>query len=386
MKKFSTALGLVCLAVSTLGGVSSASARTFVYVSNAQDGDIDGYALDKETGSMVSLGKTKVGKMVMPMAVSPNKQFLYAVLRSQPFSVVTYAVDPVNGTLTQKATAPLPDSMAYASTDATGRFLFTASYGGDKVAVTPIDATGLVESAAIQVIPTGKTAHCILPDHTNKFVYATNLGSSQILQFRFEAKTGKLTPNKPSLMKSRPENGPRHIAFSPDNKYLYVIHELTGNIAQYSINKNNGTLTEIGYTASVPSDSGLLPGVTRAAAGASTNAAVVDDKPRIWAADLQITPNGRFLYASERTGSKIALLSVTPGSGQPVYVSNYPTETQPRGIKVDPTGTYLVVTGEKSDRLSLYKINQTTGELTLLDRYPVGKDANWVEIVDLPTN
>ncbi|MDR3439525.1 MAG: beta-propeller fold lactonase family protein [Telmatospirillum sp.] len=383
-------LGALCLSVSAFGFTTGASAKTFVYVSNAEDGDIDGFVMNKANGVLTSLGKTKAGKLVMPMAVSPNKQFLYAAVRSQPFTVVTYAIDPASGVLTQKATAPLPDSMAYLSTDKTGRFLFSASYGGNKIAVNPINASGLVESEAIQVIPTGENAHCIRPDRSNKFVYATNLGSSQILQFRFDAKTGALTPNEPPLIKSRPDNGPRHIVFSPDGKYLYVIHELSGNIAQFSIDKAKGTLTEIGYTGSVPPDSGLLPGLAReampatATSGANTKPADGDEKPRIWAADLQITPNGKFLYASERTGSKIALLSIAPATGKPTYVTNYPTETQPRGIRIDPTGKYLVASGEKSDRVSVYKINQADGRLTPVGRYPVGKDANWVEIVDLP--
>lgn len=383
MKTLSTALGLVCLAAAALG-VTPASAKTYVYVSNAEDGDIDGFVMDRASGALTSLGKTTAGKAVMPMTVSPNRKFLYAVVRSKPFIVVTYAVDPASGTLTQKATAPLPDSMAYVSTDATGRFLFTSSYGGDKIAVSPIDATGLVEAEALQVIPTGRKAHCIRPDSSNRFVYATNLGSDQILQFRFNAKTGKLIPNDPPLVKSPPENGPRHIVFSPDHKYIYVSHELSGKIAQFSVDRSKGTLKAIGYTASVPAESGLLPGLSPEAMAANPQAADGGDKPRVWAADLQITPNGRFLYASERTSSKIALLSVAPGTGQPTYVTNYATETQPRGIGIDPTGTYLVVSGEKSDRLSVYKINQTTGELTLLDRYPVGKGANWVEFVDLP--
>ena len=100
----------------------------------------------------------------MPMAVSPSKKHLYAVVRSQPVRVLTFAIDPATGALTQKASAPLPDSMPYVSTDHTGRFLFTASYGGDKIAVSPIGENGLVEAEAIQVIPTGRNAHSILPD------------------------------------------------------------------------------------------------------------------------------------------------------------------------------------------------------------------------------
>ena len=102
------------------------------------DATIDAYVMDARTGALTSIGKAEAGKTVMPMAVAPNKRFLYAVVRSQPMRVLTYAIDGKSGALTQKATAPLPDSMAYVSTDRGGRFLFTASYGGDKVAVSPI--------------------------------------------------------------------------------------------------------------------------------------------------------------------------------------------------------------------------------------------------------
>ncbi|MDR3412659.1 MAG: beta-propeller fold lactonase family protein [Formivibrio sp.] len=390
MRKLSKTLRVIGLAtlVSGVFGAAPTYAKTFVYVSNAEDGNIDGYVMNMTNGALTSLGKTEAGNQVMPMAVSPNKQHLYAVIRSKPFTVVTYAIDPSSGSLTKKAAAPLPDSMPYVSTDVTGHYLFTSSYGGNKVAVSPISETGLVESAAIQVIPTGEKAHSIRTDLTNKFVFATNLGSDQILQFRLNAQTGQLTPNDPPLIKTPANNGPRHIILSSDNKYLYVSNELSGNIAQFALDATNGTLTEIAYTSSLPADSGLLPGFTSQALAAKAvpgyKPTEDDNKPRVWASDLQLTPNGKFIYALERTTSKISLLSVAPGTGKLTYVTNFPTEKQPRGFRIDPTGNYLVATGEKSDKLSVYKMNQTTGDLALLDRYPVGSDANWVEIVDLP--
>jgi 6-phosphogluconolactonase len=379
-------LGLATLALCAAGG-APAFAKTFVYVSNAQDGNIDAYTLDTGSGTLTSIGKVDAGKLVMPMAVSPNKKVLYAVMRSDPFRVASYAIDPQTGALTQKATAPLPDSMPYVSVDATGRFLFTASYGGDKIAVSPISESGLVEAAAIQVIPTGRNAHAILADRTNKFVYVPTLGANQVLQFLFDAKTGKLLPNDPAAVPARPGDGPRHLVFSSDNKHLYVLNELTGNVAQFAIDQNKGTLTEVDSVASVPSDAGLVPGVAQAPAGSappSGAAPKADDRPKIWAADIQLTPNGKFLYSTERTLSKIALFSVAPGTGKLTYVTNFPTEKQPRGIRIDPKGTYLVASGEKSDRLAVYRIDQGNGRLTEINRYPVGNGANWVEIVEQP--
>jgi 6-phosphogluconolactonase len=381
----SVATSVVLALLFTIGTSSMSAAKTFVYVSNAQDGNIDAYVMDAGTGALTPVGKAEAAKLVMPMTVSPSKKYLYAVIRSQPTRVLTYAIDPSTGALSQKSSAPLPDSMPYVSTDHTGRFLFTASYGGDKLAVSPIGENGLVEAEAIQVIPTGRNAHAILPDRSNKFVYATTLGANQVLQFTFDSETGKLTPNEPPSVSPEAGHGPRHMALSPDNKNLYVLNELSGHVARYVIDGTKGTLTLAESISSVPAEAGLAWGVPQAPAGTTAAAAAPkDDKPKIWAADIQITPNGKFLYSTERTGSKIALFTVASDNGKLTYIANFATETQPRGIRIDPTGRYLVASGEKSDRLSVYKIDQSTGKLGEPSRYPVGNGANWVEIVDVP--
>jgi len=377
----------VALALLFVIGVTSMSvAKTFVYVSNAQDGNIDAYIMDTSTGALTPIGKAEAATLVMPMTVSPSKKYLYAVIRSQPTRVLTYAIDPATGALTQKASAPLPDSMPYVSTDHTGRYLFTASYGGDKLAVSPIRENGLAEAQAIQVIATGRNAHAILPDRSNKFVYATTLGANQVLQFIFDSKTGKLTANEPAAVSPEAGHGPRHMAFSPDNKNLYVLNELSGHVTQYAVDTAKGTLSLVASISSVPAEAGLVWGAPQAPAGAAAApaaAAPKDDRPKVWAADIQITPNGKFLYSTERTSNKIALFTVTAETGKLTYVANFATEAQPRGIKIDPSGQYLVASGEKSDRLSVYKIDQSTGKLGEPSRYPVGNGANWVEIVDV---
>jgi 6-phosphogluconolactonase len=386
MKTRSGAAG-VALALLFVAGVTSMSeAKTFVYVSNAQDGNIDAFLMDTTTGALTSIGKAEAAKMVMPMAVSPNKKYLYAVVRSQPTRVLTYAIDPATGALSQKASAPLPDSMPYVSTDQAGRFLFTASYGGDKLAVSPIGENGLVESEAIQVIPTGRNAHSIVPDRSNKFIYAATLGANQVLQFALNSKTGKLTPNEPAAVSPEAGHGPRHMVVSPDNKNLYVLNELSGHVTQYAIDAGKGTLTVVESISSVPAEAGLVWGAPQApvgAAPASAPPAPKDDRPKVWAADIQITPNGKFIYSTERTTNKIALFTVAPGTGKLAYVANFATEAQPRGIRIDPTGQYLIASGEKSDRLSVYKIDQATGKLSEPNRYPAGNGANWVEIVEV---
>jgi 6-phosphogluconolactonase len=205
-----------------------------------------------------------------------------------------------------------------------------------------------------------------------------------MLQFTFDSKTGRLSPNEPASISPQPGHGPRHLAFSPDNRYLYVLNELSGHVTQYAIDPGKGTLTLVDSISSVPAEAGLAWGAPQAPVGAAPAAAAPkDDKPKVWAADIQITPNGKFLYSTERTTNKIALFTVAPETGKLTYVTNFPTEAQPRGIRLDPAGQYLVASGEKSDRISVYKIDQGTGKLGEPSRYPVGNGANWVEIVDV---
>ena len=391
MKRFiiaaPTAASVTLAILLAIGMSSMSAAATFVYVSEAEDGTIEAYGMDAKSGALTPIGKAEAGKTVMPMAVAPNKKFLYAVVRSQPMRVITYAIDGKTGALAQKSTAPLPDSMPYVSTERSGRFLVTASYGGDKVAVSPIGADGLVTAEAIQVLPTGRNAHSILVDGTNRFVYSANLGANQVLQFAFDAKTGKLTPLDPPAAKPEPSHGPRHLAFSRDNKFLYVLNELSGHVTQYAIDGTKGTLKLADSVPSVPPELGMKWGQPQAPVGAApaapTAAPKPDEKPPIWAADLRLTPNGKFLYTTERNTDKIALFTVAPRTGKLTYVTNFATERQPRGINIDPSGRYLVASGEKSDRLSVYRIDQASGRLGEPARYPVGKGANWIEIVDV---
>src|SRR5262245_66351050 len=101
MKTTSGATGLALALLFGAGVTSMSEAKTFVYVSNAQDGNIDAFAMDTSTGVLTAIGKAEAAKMVMPMSVSPNKKYLYAVVRSQPTRVLTYAIDPATGALSR---------------------------------------------------------------------------------------------------------------------------------------------------------------------------------------------------------------------------------------------------------------------------------------------
>jgi 6-phosphogluconolactonase len=348
----------------------------FVYVSQAQDGDIGVWRLDRRSGVLVAVGRNAAGKNVMPMAVSPDRRHLYAVLRSEPNTVATFAIDTATGALSRAGTAPLPDSMPYVTVDATGRWLLTASYGGDKIAVNPIAASGIAEGGAQQVLPTARNAHAIILDRTNRFAYVPTLGGDCVMQFAFDAATGKLMPLEPPQVEAASGDGPRHLVTSPDNRFLYVLCELTGDLLQFAIDPTSGKLTLASRTATVPPEAGLIAGKPR-------GGALHPDAARmIWCADIAITPDGRHLYTTERTQSRIAQLRLDPAGGQPRLVTTSPTARQPRGIRIDSQGQYLVASGETSDHIAVSRVDASTGALTEIGRHACGKGANWVEIVD----
>ena len=351
-----------------------APAATHVYVSNAEDGDISTFTM-LDTGALRPGPRIKAGPAVMPMAVSPDRRFLYAASRAQPFTVHVYAIDRDSGALNPVATSPLAASFPYITLDRTGRFLLGASYADNLVSVNAVDPNGRVSADPLQVIPVGRNAHSIRIDATNRFAYVPTLGTDAIFMFAFDEATGRLTSNTPALILTPPLTGPRHFVFSPDNGYLHLVSEFLATVITFSIDGDTGLLTQVDTCSALPADSTLLPGVPRIANSGRN----IDHD--IWAADIQRTPDGRFVYVSERTSNSISTLEVAPGSGKLTYRASMATERQPRGFAIDATGRYLVATGEKSPTLSVYAIDQANGSLRLLEKYPVGKGANWVEIV-----
>jgi 6-phosphogluconolactonase len=376
MNRFGLVGGIVLTALITLAG--AVQAATFVYVSNAEDGNIGTYTLQGD-GTLRPGPRVDAGKPVMPMSVSPDKRFLFAAVRSKPFTVITYAIDGKTGALTRLSAGPLAESLPYIQIEGTGRFLLGASYGGHLVSVNAVDRDGKV-SEPIQVIPTARNAHAIITDRTNRYVFVPHLGTDQIFQFRLDAGTGRLTANTPPLVQLKAGSGPRHIVMSRDNRFAYLLNELTATVTTLSLDAGTGTLTEVSSASALPADSKLVPGAPRGAVGAAGQPPR-DTSNDIWASDLHVTPDGKFLYAAERTSSSIGAFSVDIATGKLTYLSSTPTEKQPRGFRIDPRGRHMVVSGEKSETLSVYAIDGASGALKPLGKFPTGKGSNWVEIV-----
>jgi 6-phosphogluconolactonase len=356
------------IAFALLAGLamSSAGAATYVYVGNADSQDINVLEL-KANGDLTPLetvavpGPAKPGGS-LPLVISPEKHRLYAGLRNEPYTAVTFDIDAATGRLKLVGPGPLPDSMAYLSIDRTGRFLLSASYGGNRVAVSAIGPNGVLAPAE-QIVPTEPNAHCIIFDPTNRYVLHTSLGGDVIYQEKFDAKTGRLTPNVPPTVSVKAKGGPRHLVFAPDQKFVYLVDELDAAIYVFPWDADTGTLKkEIQVTTALPKG--------------------FDGKP--WAADIHLTPDGRFLYASERTSNTLAAFRVDTTTGMLTSIGSFDTEKQPRGFNIDPTGRYLLAVGQLSNSMTTYAIDKASGALTKLTATPMGKNPNWVEIVTLP--
>ncbi|WP_025995725.1 lactonase family protein [Pseudomonas viridiflava] len=355
-------------------------ASTFAYISSPADGLISQYQLDDASGALSLVEQTKAGDQVNPMALSPDGKALFAALRAKPYQVVSFSIEPVTGHLKPLAQAPLAESLAYLSTDRSGRFLMGASYGADLLSVQPIDAQHR-PSDSIQTYKTGMHAHSVRTDPSNRFAYSGNLGVDRVLQYRLEPKDGKLVPIGEGYVTVPENTGPRHLAFAPNGKFLYVVGEMSGTVTAFSINDKTGGLKQVNQANGIPERLKLAPGQAR---DARNNDLKDDPTPRIWAADVRISPDGKWLFTSERTSSSVSVFKVDPATGKVTFVENYPVEEkQPRNIAVAPNGRWLLVTGEKAEKVGSYSI-AADGALKRVSEAPSGKGALWIEMLSQP--
>jgi 6-phosphogluconolactonase len=298
----------------------------------------------------------------MPLAVSPDRRVLHASIRSEPFAVATFSIDPRDGHLAPLGRTLLPASCCWIGTDRSGRYLLSASYGSSLVAVSPVDAGGRV-GTALQVTGTPANAHSVRADPANRFLLVTCLGGGVVLCCRFDEASGGFAVVDASTFHARPGAGPRHFVFHPSAPFVYLLNELDATVDVLAWDAAKGSLLPLQTIATLP------PGFA--------------GKP--WAADLHLTPDARFLYSCERTSSTLCAFAVDAATGRLERLGHAATETQPRSFAIDPSGRWLVSAGQLFGRVCVHGIDTETGRLARHGSVDVGADPNWVEIVGLPT-
>lgn len=332
--------------------------QTVVYVSCAESREIHVFSLDLESGAIELRQRVPTAGLTLPMKASPDHRVLYVGTRSES-AILAFGIHPDSGELALLGRTEAAGDPTYVACDKRMRVAFCASYRDNNLAVFPLDAQGAPHVLS-QVEIDLPRAHAAQMDATNRWLLVPMLGVDAIRVYRLGDDL-RLTPNDPPMVTVRPGSGPRHFVFSPDNRHVHCLNELDGSIDLFDFDATAGTLT-------------LRQSISMLPPGFSDKA---------WAAELRATPDGRFLFASERRSSTLAVFAVDGQSGELALFGHYPTETQPRGMAIDPSGRWLIAAGELSGHLTVYSIDPQTGCPTVCQRHATGLDPICVEIVTL---
>jgi len=330
--------------------------KQVVYTASPESQQIHVWQLNEE-GVLTLLQVTDVAGQVQPMVVSPKKDFLYVGVRPN-FRVLAFRI-AADGTLTEAGQAPLPGSPTHISTDRAGNFLFCGSYNDECVSVSPINAEGIPQAPS-QVINGLAGCHSANIDNANQKLFVPALKQDRICLFEL-GEEGQLTPRKQAQVTTVEGAGPRHMVFHPNGNYAYCVNELDSTVDVWALNNAHGEVARVQTVDLMP------PGFNGTR----------------WAADIHLTPNGKYLYACDRTSSTLAIFSVSEDGAILAVEGFQPTETQPRGFNIDNSGKYLVAAGQKSHHIEIYSITEPQGLLKPLSRYAVGQGPMWVVIHQL---
>jgi 6-phosphogluconolactonase len=356
MKRAIAAVWLSCACAGSLWAGSSPG-ETLVYVGTYTGRGSEGiylYRLDSSTGALTYVGTTTGLQNPSFLVLGPQGRCLYAVRESGAGAVVALSRDRTTGALTVLNEQPAQgQGPCHLAVDRTGRFLFVANYGSGSVAVLPIAEDGSLRPATSVMQHEGSSvnrsrqrgphAHCVVPDATNRYLLVADLGIDKVMVYRFDDKTGKLSPNDPPFAQCEPGSGPRHIAFHPNGKYVYVIEEMSSTIEVFAWDAPTGELKPLQRISTLPGDF----------QGAST------------CAEIEVHPSGRFLYGSNRGHNSIACFVIDDATGKLTLVGHEPTQGKnPRHFAIDPSGTLLLAANQDSDSVVSFRISQNTGILT----------------------
>ena len=325
-----------------------------------QSKGIYAFRFNAATGQFVPIGLAAETSNPSFLAVHPNHKVLYTVNETGNFqnrssgAVSAFAIDSRTGKLTLlNQVASRGADPCYVAVDQTGKYVLVANYGGGSVAVFPVlkggklgDATSVLQYKGAGANPERQEsphAHWIDFSPDNRFVVAADLGLDQLDVYKFSASKGSLIPNQPAVIQLKPGSGVRHFAFHPNARFAYAVNEMQSSLVSFAYDPARGTLHELQTISMLPKDfSGKND-----------------------AAEIQIHPSGKFLYASNRGHDSIAVFSIDPAKGTLTPVEYVPTQGKaPRYFAIDPTGSRLLVANQNSGTIVIFQIDPTSGRLT----------------------
>ncbi|HEX5839186.1 MAG TPA: lactonase family protein [Anaerolineales bacterium] len=316
------------------------------------------YHMDPSSGKLTY--DTVIQDLINPsyLAVHPQTGNLYVVHEKGTFQgnhgggVIALSVhaDPGRISLLNKQSSGGEDP-CYISIERTGHYALVANYISGCVAMLPIYPDGMLgapssicQHAGSSIHPERQDspyAHCILPDPSNQFAVALDLGIDKLRIYRMDLDAGQLQEH--GDVPVAPGSGPRHLAFHPNGRYAYVVCELNSTLIGFGYIAESGTFEEIQSVRTLPQgyEGQNLP------------------------ADIHITPNGKFLYVSNRKHESIAIFSIDADTGQLTVHDHIPSGgREPRGFAIDPGGKYMLVANQNSNNIVTFLIDPAKGQLS----------------------
>ncbi len=371
---FSILLTLVCLSAKTQRGSSEYYMLVGTYDSPKSEG-IYVYQFNSMDGSVKAISHVKTPNPSF-LTISFNGKFVYAVHETAAQNgkggeIVSFTFNKQNGTLT-----PLNkqlsggDHPCHVELDKTGKWLFASNYSSGSLSVLPVNTDGSLGTATtIQHTGAGKDPQRQKGPHThgaiispdNKYLFVTDLGIDKVMIYSFDAATGKLSTGKQPFSQSAAGSGPRLFNFHPSHKFAYVIEELSGTVSVYEHKK--GTLKTKQRISTMPAGDASFAG----------------------SADIHVSPDGQFLYASNRgEANTIVIYRIDSKNGKLTWIGHQPTLGKaPRNFSLDPSGKFLLCENQNSDEIVIFSRNIETGLLTDTGkRIAVGKPVciKWTSI------
>ncbi len=360
---FGTALVIFVTGLSPeITSARAAKSEYLVYVGTYTDQESKGiyvYRFDSSTGQLIPLGLAAESASPSFLATDSRGSFVYAVneldsYRGKPTGAVSaFTIDSATGKLSLLNQVSSADQgPAHIALDHTGKFAFVSNYSRGSIAVLSVlkdgrlgDQVGFVQhngSSVNKQWQQGPHVHEGVLSPDNRFALVADPGIDQVIAYPFDAGTGKL--GEPVIAHSPPGSGPRHMVFSRNGKFLYVITELTSSVLTYTYDPKRGELRQVGMISTLPKEFG------------GTN----------YAAEIEVHPSGKFLYASNRGDDSVAVFSIESVTGVLKLVEVVPTKgKRPRNFALDPTGSWLFVANQESDEIVIFRIDGATGRLAV---------------------